>query len=65
MKNPFAFFPQNNTFINYPDAIHFIRGVQNFKVRDFEVEINIPAIYSNGSTEPDYDLIQRIWWTGL
>lgn len=31
------------------------------KVRDIEVEINVPTI--NG--ELDYDLIQRLWWVAL
>ena len=35
------------------------------KVNDFECEINIPAIEVNGKAEPDYDLIQRIWWAAL
>jgi len=32
------------------------------KVRDIEVEINIPVL-ANGDI--DYDLIQQIWWTGM
>jgi hypothetical protein len=35
------------------------------KVRDFEVEINIPVINDNGVDAPDYDLIQKIWWAAL
>jgi hypothetical protein len=65
MQNPFSFLPQSNLYLNYPDAIHFWRGVQNSKVRDFEVEINIPAVKNNGNIEPDYNLIQKIWWAGL
>lgn len=61
MRVPFAFFPHRNIYLNYPDAVHFQRGIQNSKVRDFEVEINIPSVNS----EPDYDLIQQIWWTAL
>jgi hypothetical protein len=37
MKYPFAFFPNENVYLNYPDAVHFQRGIQNMKVRDFEV----------------------------
>lgn len=61
MRAPFAFFPKEHAFINYPDGVHFQRGIQNMKVRDIEVEVNVPAI--NG--EPDYDLIQRLWWVAL
>jgi hypothetical protein len=62
MRLPFLFFPRKNYFVNYPDAVHFQRGIQNMKVRDVEVEINIP-ILENG--EMDYDLIQQIWWTAM
>lgn len=37
MRMPFAFFPHRNIYLNYPDAVHFQRGIQNSKVRDFEV----------------------------
>lgn len=62
---PFIFFPDKNVFVNYPDAVHFQRGIQNVKVRDFEALINIPTIVVNGIKEPDYNLIQHIWWTAL
>jgi hypothetical protein len=65
MRAPFTFFPHRNMYLNYPDGVHFQRGIQNIKVRDFECEINIPAIQVNGKAEPDYDLIQRIWWAAL
>lgn len=61
MKNPFLFFPSENVWVNYPDAVHFQRGIQNMKVRDIEFEINVPDI--NG--EIDYNLIQKIWWVAL
>lgn len=35
------------------------------KVRDFEVEINIPTIITKIGKELDYDFIQRIWWAAL
>jgi hypothetical protein len=36
MKNPFASFPQDNrTYLNFPDAVHFLRGAHNMKVRNF------------------------------
>lgn len=61
MKHPFLFFPNENVYVNYPDAVHFQRGIQNMKVRDIEFEINIPDI--NGDI--DYNLIQKIWWVAL
>lgn len=65
MKIPFGIVPKANLFLNYPDAGHFERGLRNYKFLDFEVQINIPAIDIDGVKEPDYDLIQRIWWAGL
>jgi hypothetical protein len=62
-KMPYLLFiapPNNKIHAYYLDAVHFQRGIQNFQVRSMEVEINIPAI--NG--EPDYNLIQKIWWAG-
>jgi hypothetical protein len=35
LRAPFAFFPFENMYLNYPDAIHFQRGIQNAKVRSF------------------------------
>lgn len=54
MRNPYFFFPKEKYYLNYMDAVHFQRGVQNMRVRDFEAEINIPSI----NNEPDYDLLQ-------
>lgn len=34
-KSPYALFPQENTFTNYPDALHYLRGIHNQKVRSF------------------------------
>lgn len=65
MSRPFAFFPNENVWVNYPDAVHFQRGIQNMKVRDIEFEINIPHITVNGQSELDYNLIQKIWWVAL
>jgi hypothetical protein len=65
MRAPFTFFPRRNIYLNYPDGVHFQRGIQNAKMRSFECEINIPAIQVNGKLELDYDLIQRIWWATL
>lgn len=65
MRNPFTFFPHKKVYVNYPDGVHFQRGIQNMKVRDFEVEINVPTVVVNGVRGPDYDLIQRLWWNAL
>jgi hypothetical protein len=62
---PSIFFPHPNIYLNYPDAVHYQRGIQNSKVRNFEAEINIPRIMINGVRELDYELIQRIWWAAL
>lgn len=34
-KTPYELFPKANTFINYPDALHYLRGIHNQKVRSF------------------------------
>jgi hypothetical protein len=65
MKDPLSLVVPDNLYLNYPDAVHYQRGIHNAKVRSFEVDINIPAVNNNGTVEPDYDLIQKIWWTGL
>lgn len=35
MKNPFLYFPKKESYLNYMDGIHFQRGIQNMKVRNF------------------------------
>lgn len=47
-----------------PDALHFRRGIQNMRVRDFELEIPIPALKSD-PTKPDYSVVQRAWWDAI
>ncbi len=54
-----------NTYVNYPDGVHFQRGIQNMRVRDVEFEINVPSRIEGGQKVPDYDLIQRLWWAGF
>ncbi|KAF8318789.1 hypothetical protein DL93DRAFT_2054313 [Clavulina sp. PMI_390] len=43
------------------DALHFRRGIQNFRVRDTEWEIPIPGKQG----KRDYEFIQRAWWDGI
>ena len=61
---PYMLFPSSasqNLYVDYTDAIHFQRGIHNVRVRNIEVEINVPLI--NGVL--DYALVQRIWWGGM
>lgn len=63
-KLPYTFFPGNyNPFkkkvkLDYLDAIHFQRGIQNYPCRCFEVCISLPK----KGDGPDYELIQKAWW---
>jgi hypothetical protein len=41
------------------DAIHFRKGIQNFRTRMVEFEIPIPNL-SNG--KPDWSIVQNAWW---
>ncbi|CCM02786.1 uncharacterized protein FIBRA_04895 [Fibroporia radiculosa] len=43
------------------EALHFRRGIQNFRCWDSEWEVPIGSI--NG--QRDYETIQRAWWDGL
>ncbi|MCJ1465153.1 hypothetical protein MMC07_003769 [Pseudocyphellaria aurata] len=47
-----------------PDGLHFFRGIQNFRVRDMEFEIPIPALASDPS-KPDLSIVQRAWWDAI
>lgn len=64
-RAPFAFFPQRDTYVNYPDAVYYQRGIHNIKARSLEFLINIPALEGSHGKEPDYNLIQKIWWTAF
>ncbi|KAM3500823.1 hypothetical protein MY11210_009456 [Beauveria gryllotalpidicola] len=46
------------------DALHFRRGIQNFRVRDLEVEIPLPAKPDNAS-KPNLDIARRAWWQAI
>jgi hypothetical protein len=43
------------------EALHFKRGIQNFRVLDMEFEIPIPA-RADDPTKPDWSICQRAWW---
>lgn len=68
MKLPYVFFPgrfnplHQKVKVDFMDAIHFQRAIQNFQVRDFECEINIPK---KGEEDMDYELIQKAWWLAM
>lgn len=42
------------------DAIHFRKGIQNFKTRMMEIDLPIPNI--NNSNKADWTLCQKAWW---
>lgn len=43
------------------EALHFKRGIHNFRVWDMELEIPIPA-RADDPTRPDWTIAQRAWW---
>ena len=46
------------------DALHYRRGIQNFRVLDMEFEIPIPAL-ADDPTQPDWSICQRAWWDAI
>ena len=58
-----AALPDGETFVApVIDALHFRRGIQNFRVRDMELEIPIPP-RADDPSKPDWTVAQRAWWT--
>ena len=43
------------------EALHFQRGIHNFRVRDMEFQIPIPP-RADDPTRPDWSICQRAWW---
>jgi hypothetical protein len=43
------------------EALHFQRGIHNFRVRDMEFEIPIPP-RADDPARPDWSICQRAWW---
>lgn len=48
--------------IGVPDALHFQRGIHQLRVRDIELEIEIP---SGEGGKPDFSICQRAWWAAI
>jgi hypothetical protein len=48
--------------IGVPDAIHFQRGIHQLRVRDIELEIEIPG---GPDGKPDFSICQSAWWAGI
>jgi len=46
------------------EALHFRRGIQNFRVLDMELEIPVPARADDPSL-PDWSVCQRAWWDAI
>ncbi|WP_225728944.1 MULTISPECIES: FAD-binding protein [unclassified Nocardia] len=46
------------------DALHFRRGIQNWRVLDVELLIPIPA-RADDPTRPDWDVCRRAWWNAI
>jgi hypothetical protein len=46
------------------EALHFKRGIQNFRVLDMEIEIPIPA-RADDPSRPDWSICQRAWWDAI
>lgn len=44
------------------DALHFRKGVQNTRVRNFEVDIPLYGKTSDPQSSPDWTLCNRAWW---
>ena len=43
------------------EALHFRRGIQNFRVLDMEFEIPVPP-RADDPTRPDWSICRRAWW---
>jgi hypothetical protein len=46
------------------EALHFRRGIQNFRVLDMELEIPIPP-RADDRERPDWSICQRAWWGAI
>jgi hypothetical protein len=46
------------------EALHFRRGIQNFRVLDMELEIPIPP-RADDRGQPDWSVCQRAWWEAI
>lgn len=46
------------------EALHFRRGIQNFRVLDMELEIPVPTVPGNPS-KLDWSIPMRAWWDAI
>ncbi|MEA2586661.1 MAG: hypothetical protein QOF33_4746 [Thermomicrobiales bacterium] len=46
------------------EALHFQRGIQNFRVVDLELEIPVQP-RSDDPSRPDWSICQRAWWDAI
>lgn len=57
-----ALLPDGETIVTpLIDALHFVRGIQNRRVRDCEWEIPIPGC-ADDPGKPDWSICQEAWW---
>jgi FAD/FMN-containing dehydrogenase len=46
------------------EALHFRRGIQNFRVLDMEFEIPVPP-RADDPSQPDWSICRRAWWDAI
>jgi hypothetical protein len=46
------------------EALHFRRGIQNFRVLDMELEIPVPP-RADDPSRPDWSICQKAWWAAI
>lgn len=57
--------PNNEqTTMHLMNGLHFRRGIHNMRVRDYELEIPIPA-NPNNLLEPDLLFVSKLWWQAV
>lgn len=49
-----------NIVCSMEDALHFRKGIQNFRARMMEIEIPVPDL--SDSNKPDWSVCQEAWW---
>jgi hypothetical protein len=64
-ESAMAFMPNGpETVAPLIDALHFRRGLHNFRCVDMELSIPIPA-RPGAPTEPDWSICQKAWWDAI
>jgi hypothetical protein len=57
--------PSGETFVTpVIEALHFRRGIQNFRVLDMELEIPVPP-RADDPSRPDWSVCQKAWWAAI